>query len=277
MMMFLLQFCQIERKAYMIYRIKSKHLIKKSSHLFRYYSGFTLVELLVVISIIALLLAILMPSLQKARNQAKQVACKQRLHQIGIAIAAYASENKGKYPIGNFFNYPYANYGDSSNDGNPNQSDDHFVGTDLKPYLTQVIMLLCPANEAFVKNGWVASYQKGVIYNDGAPNYSYFMGYYYFGNYSYDYYFWHTGSIAWQRSSMQKDEFTMWQKGLLYPDHNSKGRLKLFQDCTSPNDARVGISHDMPNSLYTDSSVTSNKIKDLTSYYRASVKMYHSW
>lgn len=61
-------------------------------------SGFTLVELLVVISIIALLLAILMPSLQKVREQAQSVVCKTRLKDIGTTINMYMESNNGKLP-----------------------------------------------------------------------------------------------------------------------------------------------------------------------------------
>ena len=60
--------------------------------------GFTLVELLVVISIIALLLAILMPSLQKAREQAKSIVCKSNLKEMGLAICLYEQDDNGAMP-----------------------------------------------------------------------------------------------------------------------------------------------------------------------------------
>ena len=60
--------------------------------------GFTLVELLVVISIIALLLAVLMPALQKARKQGQTVKCAISLKQIGLACQSYAYEYKDFAP-----------------------------------------------------------------------------------------------------------------------------------------------------------------------------------
>jgi len=55
--------------------------------------AFTLVELLVVISIIALLMAILMPSLAKVKKQAMEVVCKNNLRQLAMGMSFYAGEN----------------------------------------------------------------------------------------------------------------------------------------------------------------------------------------
>jgi len=59
--------------------------------------GFTLIELLVVIAIIALLMAILMPALQRVKKQARVVACQGNLKQWGVIFAMYADDNNSKF------------------------------------------------------------------------------------------------------------------------------------------------------------------------------------
>jgi prepilin-type N-terminal cleavage/methylation domain-containing protein/prepilin-type processing-associated H-X9-DG protein len=60
--------------------------------------GFTLVELLVVVGIIAVLISLLLPALNRSREHARRVACAANLKQLGAAINMYANEAKGKTP-----------------------------------------------------------------------------------------------------------------------------------------------------------------------------------
>ena len=62
--------------------------------------GFTLVELLVVVGIIALLISMLLPALRKAREQAQRTACAAQLRQLTAAVVAYGIENRGRLPSG---------------------------------------------------------------------------------------------------------------------------------------------------------------------------------
>jgi prepilin-type N-terminal cleavage/methylation domain-containing protein/prepilin-type processing-associated H-X9-DG protein len=68
--------------------------------LVRHRRAFTLVELLVVIGIIALLISILLPALNRAREQANLIACSSNLRQIGTLVQLYAAENHGYFPYG---------------------------------------------------------------------------------------------------------------------------------------------------------------------------------
>ncbi|MBN1553310.1 MAG: type II secretion system protein [Phycisphaerae bacterium] len=97
--------------------------------------GFTLIELLVVIAIISLLVSILLPSLQKARELSKNLVCAATERSHGVAFATYASEYDGWLPLYAYFGpepwffklMPYL-------DGTTPQSDSMVTSFALKVY-----------------------------------------------------------------------------------------------------------------------------------------------
>ena len=101
-------------------------------------NGFTLVELLVVIGIIAILIAILMPALAKARYQAQEVVCLSNIRQQILVQLMYAGENRGAFPEHNDFTPSYVR----STENRPGQRNVWYVYKDN--YLKDARVLYCP-------------------------------------------------------------------------------------------------------------------------------------
>ncbi|MCS7033889.1 MAG: prepilin-type N-terminal cleavage/methylation domain-containing protein [Phycisphaerae bacterium] len=90
--------------------------------------AFTLVELLVVIGIIAILIAILLPAMQRARQQSNSTVCKSNLRTLGQMLRIYESENKG-------FIFPVAGRVPAPTLTNPNGYRYLTLGTNVPPHL----------------------------------------------------------------------------------------------------------------------------------------------
>jgi len=116
--------------------------------------GFTLVELLVVIGIIALLISVLLPALNKARESAKKVSCASNLRQIGLAMQMYANDNQGWLPPrydGSF--RPMVSFGGNVDNGTVlllvNKPP---YGLGNQAYLPSLDPLFCPGDEVYRLN-----------------------------------------------------------------------------------------------------------------------------
>ncbi len=116
-----------------------KETLQKNIKKHKKQAAFTLVELLVVISIIALLLGILTPVLRKARFAARRAACGANLHSIGAGFRMYLDDNDNVMPQACRMPNPP--------DEPPNSSPS--ITTFLKSYLSELKVFKCPGDKKY--------------------------------------------------------------------------------------------------------------------------------
>lgn len=191
----------------------------------RLISAFTLVELLVVISIIAMLLALLMPALQRVKEQAKRTVCATNLRQCHIALLAYSGDYNSNLPPhdnivvnGTTFNWaqkhPHVAYDLSALqywDGDNPTGKFYYKSTFYTSYLPEGKVLFCPDNDK-----WIFTWSK----NGG-------IGYQYYGNFRGDY----------QGTWIDRNEAKRMPKTT-----NDSGMFPLVSDMTSDWTATAGVN-----------------------------------
>jgi prepilin-type processing-associated H-X9-DG protein/prepilin-type N-terminal cleavage/methylation domain-containing protein len=187
--------------------------------------AFTLVELLVVISMVALLMAILLPALAAARAGSRALACKSNLRQLVIAAVGYATENDGSYvPAASDM---WDNAGLHRWHGRRDTLDEPFdpLRGPLAGYLADGRVKECPERVDFVTGrDWNASFEQG------CGGYGYNMTY--------------IGSRIWQNGldSVQawKDAYALTTR---MTEIAAPGQTLMFADAAMANDARYFIEY----------------------------------
>jgi prepilin-type processing-associated H-X9-DG protein/prepilin-type N-terminal cleavage/methylation domain-containing protein len=125
--------------------------------------AFSLIELLIVISLVALLMAVLLPALALARSQSRSLVCKSNLRQLFLANIGYATENENYY-VPAAPDITSANGGRYRWHGFRNSPDEPFdpAKGPLAAYLADGKVKQCPERVDFVKGEqWNDSFEKG--------------------------------------------------------------------------------------------------------------------
>lgn len=144
------------------------------------HNAFTLIELLVVVAIISILMAILLPALSTAREQAKRTACLSNLRQLGSSLHTYASEYNSEFPWQYWYDSGAAPLALNKNSSTPNGlgylSQLGFLGTPVvNPNATNKPskVLKCPSapsGDIFAKPGtsnWCSYLYQSIFVTSG--------------------------------------------------------------------------------------------------------------
>jgi prepilin-type N-terminal cleavage/methylation domain-containing protein/prepilin-type processing-associated H-X9-DG protein len=123
--------------------------------------GFSLIELLVVVSIIALLLGITIPTLSIARNKAQQTACAAKLYGLGQGVQIYRQDHNEVFPEARYMPYPWLTGQDETQD----------LPTAVKEYLEpNTSAWVCPADRLVHNQTWI---DEGGIERECGTSYAY--------------------------------------------------------------------------------------------------------